>query len=1017
MKELLIDQYFRLVNEYSKEYGEKTIVLMQVGAFFEVYGKKHTLFNGSIKGSQLEEFTKICELNIAQKSKVSVKHTIQENNITKTINCNVVMAGFRDYILEKYLDKINNAGYTCVVYNQNENDTTKRELLGIFSPGTYFKQNEEQLTNNIMCISIFHEKPNKILKHNKFHYGISCIDILTGTTNVSEYNEPYYKSLTTFDELEKYYSVYKPNEIMFLFHSSNMKKEEIEHIIKYIDINSKIIRIIDLNDENNPLSIRANRCSEQLRQNEIIKKYYSNNKNEYDLIMSSLFEYQCATHSFCFLLDYINKQNTDLVKRMKAPVINHHNDTMILANHSLKQLNIIQDNNSKGKLSSVLNFLNIAVTPMGKREIKNKIVKPITNEITLNKEYERIDYVLQHYNDFEFIRRDFHHLKDIESMYRKIAIHKITPYDIFLLNDTIHIIKTAFNKIRNLDNIDKYSFYENEQLKTCFQSLIQFIKKHFTIKKCESSFNDIYGHNIFVRGLYPDIDEYERKSIESYDKLVSIQQFLSNQVKKNENKPKKTDYCNIHQTEKSGLFLKMTDTRAKKLVESFKHIGETMELSYKSSYDGIEKSFTLNIQDIKREKRGSDTQITSKLIRTICSLIDENINNMKKKVKEMFFTVMEELLYYQEQFQTIVSFVVSLDVSITKAYLAKKYNYCKPTIYGYENMNESNNMNKNEKDIESFIEAKNMRHLLIEHLNTDEIYIPNDVSLNNDERGFLLFGTNAVGKSSLIKSVGICLILAQSGFYVPCSSFYYKPFKYIFTRILGNDNIFKGQSTFAVEMSELRTILRHSDKNSLVLGDELCSGTELGSAISIFVAGLQQLHERKSKFIFATHFHEVTHMEEVTLLKHMSLKHMSVYYDAEVDKLIYDRLLRDGPGNNMYGLEVCKALNLPTDFVDLAFLIRNKYNEEEKPVSILEPCHFNSKKLKDVCELCGKKSSDVHHLQYQKNADENNMIGHFHKNHKANLMNICESCHNEIHRKNKEYIRRTTPNGNILIEK
>ena len=83
--------------------------------------------------------------------------------------------------------------------------------------------------------------------------------------------------------------------------------------------------------------------------------------------------------------------------------------------------------------------------------------------------------------------------------------------------------------------------------------------------------------------------------------------------------------------------------------------------------------------------------------------------------------------------------------------------------------------------------------------------------------------------------------MAQAGLYVPASSYKFRPYKYIFTRILGNDNLFKGLSTFAVEMSELRTILRLADKNSLVLGDELCSGTESISAVSIFVAGVQNL--------------------------------------------------------------------------------------------------------------------------------------------------------------------------------
>ena len=130
-----------------------------------------------------------------------------------------------------------------------------------------------------------------------------------------------------------------------------------------------------------------------------------------------------------------------------------------------------------------------------------------------------------------------------------------------------------------------------------------------------------------------------------------------------------------------------------------------------------------------------------------------------------------------------------------------------------------------------------MRHILIETLLCDETYVTNDLSLDSDKLGVLLYGTNAVGKSSLIKAIGIIVIMAQAGFYVPCSGFVYSPYKHIFTRILGNDNLFKGLSSFAVEMLELKTILSIADKDSLVLGDELCSGTESNSAMSIFYFG------------------------------------------------------------------------------------------------------------------------------------------------------------------------------------
>ena len=99
-----------------------------------------------------------------------------------------------------------------------------------------------------------------------------------------------------------------------------------------------------------------------------------------------------------------------------------------------------------------------------------------------------------------------------------------------------------------------------------------------------------------------------------------------------------------------------------------------------------------------------------------------------------------------------------------------------------------------------------------------------------------MFGTNACGKSTFMKAVGLNIIMAQAGLFVASSTFQYKPYTQIFTRILNNDNIFRSQSSFAVEMQELKSILNRSDDHSLVLGDELCSGTESISALSILLS-------------------------------------------------------------------------------------------------------------------------------------------------------------------------------------
>jgi DNA mismatch repair protein MutS len=299
--------------------------------------------------------------------------------------------------------------------------------------------------------------------------------------------------------------------------------------------------------------------------------------------------------------------------------------------------------------------------------------------------------------------------------------------------------------------------------------------------------------------------------------------------------------------------------------------------------------------------------------------------------------------------------------------------------------------------------------------------VTNDISLGINERGLLLYGTNAVGKTSMIRALGICIIMAQAGLYVPCSAFTYRPYTSIMTRILGNDNLFKGMSTFAVEMSELRVILKCADQNSLILGDELCSGTEIDSAISIFVAGLQKLHALESCFVFATHMHEIVDYEEIAQLDKLTTKHMAVTYDRARDMLIYDRKLRDGAGPSMYGLEVCKSLHLPDDFLKMANAIRVKYRAKGAGTGDLsfKPSHFNAHKVKGICELCKKETGEeVHHLQHQKEADVNDYIQHFHKNHRANLLTVCESCHLKMHETGQQYKRvLTTGEGGYALSK
>ena len=457
-----------------------------------------------------------------------------------------------------------------------------------------------------------------------------------------------------------------------------------------------------------------------------------------------------------------------------------------------------------------------------------------------------------------------------------------------------------------------------------------------------------------------------------------------------------------------------TERRCKILEEVVKTSKKTaVVIKYNSTFYKEEKYFTLELTSDPLECHKQSTTnktITNNQIAKLCRNVGSIKVNLIDTVVKVYLTIVSKLETYTDQIERICEFITLIDLVYAKAFIALKYNYCKPSI-------------ALEEGSKSFIKARDLRHCLIEKIQQSELYVANDITIGDSVMdGILLYGTNAVGKTSFIRSLGISVIMAQAGLYVPATSFLFKPYKYIFTRILGNDNLFKGLSTFAVEMSELRTILRLANKNSLVLGDELCSGTESISAASIFVAGIQSLYKAQCSFIFATHLHEILTYDEISSLHNVGIKHMSVIYDLTNDCLVYDRKLKDGPGNNMYGLEVCKSLSLPSDFLINANNIRMKYHPESASILDNKQSHFNAKHISGgICENCGtREAEEVHHLLYQSHANNAGTIKTdglvFNKNHPANLLNLCSKCHDEFHKKDVKMKKTKTTKGTILTD-
>jgi DNA mismatch repair protein MutS len=525
----------------------------------------------------------------------------------------------------------------------------------------------------------------------------------------------------------------------------------------------------------------------------------------------------------------------------------------------------------------------------------------------------------------------------------------------------------------------------------------------------------VFEDIIIRKGISQDLDNTISEYEENIANFHKIRDWLNTLLRSSENgnSSRDTEYIKVHTTEKSGNSLQITKKRASILKTILKGISEqTVRL------DGGLHFIVSDIKIISASSSADEIEIPC--LAKIC----KSILSLKDKMNEKMSAVYLEFLGNFEtdcfsKIEYLAKYISAIDVLQCKAYIARTYNYCKPSIAAFT-----------ETPCSSFVDAKGLRHVLIEHLQKNEIYVANDIHLGkylntnipeSAETGILLYGTNAVGKTSLIRALGIAIIMAQAGLYVPCSQFVFHPYTAIYSRILGVDNLFKGLSTFAVEMSELRMILRSADEYSLVLGDELCSGTETESALSIFMAGLMELHRKEVSFIFATHFHEIIHFDEMRELSKVALKHMAVHYDREQDCLVYDRVLRDGPGNRMYGLEVCKSLYLPEDFLEQAYKIRTKYYPTARgglahPVASA----YSPDKIRGICEMCRTElGAETHHITPQNLADDRGFIGTFHKNHPANLMSLCEKCHAKEHTPavevKKKIVRKKTTKGYVAI--
>jgi DNA mismatch repair protein MutS len=946
-KRSLIEQYLDIQQLSEERFGTDTVVIMEIGSFFEIYG----IDNQERCIGKPKEIAELLNLQLTRKNK-----TIAENSVK-----NPLMAGFPSAAFDRYVGRIvQEQRYTIVVVRQDGVPPNVTRFLGeVLSPGVNFDfalDHDSHYTASLIVDE----------REGLYSIGYANMDVTTGKTHALEVHSTKEDPTLALDEL---FSVLQSFSTAELVITPVGQEVQLDDLMDYLELRGL-----------NNLTVADKRLRVDY-QNELIKEVFRVQSLLSPIEYVDLERTPMASEAFALLLNFVIEHDPALVEEIRKPERIESAAYVYLGNNPLEQLTVISDHPHERTL---VQLVDCTRTSMGKRLLKERLLNPITSAVELNARYDLAEAVRTH---ADAISDQLKTVYDVERLSRRMTLGRLHPFELNFLYDSLQAAGAM------TESIDTHQV-ANElgdawtQLTTLRQELSStFDLAHTT----QLSSKDICA-SFFRSGVDAELDRMvqEQQALEQQLETIrsTIVELLENKTHK-----KETDYVVIKQLDKDGHYISMTKSRyflvEKELKESFVSLDETV----------------YSLGDFHFKVQTSNVKITS----AVMDVLSEKIVALQQKVigrtKELFAEQLDQMrMAYGEHIDALASLLARIDVAVSTVRSSDTLRLTRPEIVESE-------------ENQTLFEARALRHPLVEANEERGIYVPNDVVMGTAElvehsdatmqqtdheqvNGVLLYGINSSGKSSLMKSIGIAIILAQSGLYVPAEQLRFTVVRELFTRIVARDDLSKGLSSFAVEMQELKNIFRRCSRHSIVLGDEISHGTETVSAIAIVAAAVLRLSELGGLFVFATHLHQLQHVEQVANVNSVIMLHLAVEYDKESDALIFERQLQIGSGSSIYGLEFAQSLHMDDTFLNNARDIRKTLTDDYTPLELLtkqEKSKYNNSVYLTKCALCSASVDDTHHIKEQHTADEQGFIEHFPKDHKGNVIPLCKECHNKVH--------------------
>jgi DNA mismatch repair protein MutS len=557
------------------------------------------------------------------------------------------------------------------------------------------------------------------------------------------------------------------------------------------------------------------------------------------------------------ILHYLSTlENTEL--RHVNSISRIHNDNYLwLDRFTIRNLELIHPQFSSG--IPLLQVMDKTTSPMGSRLLKKWLLMPLVDPDAIARRHDMVGFFYDHFERAENIKTLLKRIGDLERLISKVSLGKVNPREVLLLGRGLNALIDVKKILESTGQKELASL--GKQIDLC-----QEIREKIENQIDDEAPNNINKGHVIKPGVSDDLDELRHIIGHSKEILLSIQ--------KKEAERTGIDKLKIGYNNVFGYYLEVTNKyKDKDLVPD----------------NWIRKQTLTN----------SERYITEEL-----KELEDKILHAEEKILELeerlFIELIQKILEYIMPIQRDSSILAKIDVLISFAEIAIRYDYNRPNI--------------NEQKI---IDIRQGRHPVIEqHMELGEQYVPNDILLdNNGTQIMMITGPNMSGKSAILRQTALICLMAQTGSYVPAESATIGYIDKLFTRVGASDNISSGESTFMVEMNETANILNNISDRSLILLDEIGRGTSTYDGISIAWSLAEYLHENPAanpKTLFATHYHELNELES----KFDRIKNFNVSTKEIGHKVIFLRKLVPGGSEHSFGIHVAKMAGMPRAIIE-----------------------------------------------------------------------------------------------------